>query len=227
MSSPITQLRSAASAVIARLDTESAPSPPSSVSDLDSCTTRIFFHHHAPLTYFTATYSSADDADSEVDDPIQFRSYILCTKPPSGAVEDGSSECFMSNRALSKIDENKDRGYPHELLHPLDGPSYKIGPVDSKGLGLYATRDIGLGSLIMTERALMITPVLKQSSTPVLTEEQLGTCLRRMDESSQQSFRSLTNCFPELGSIRGLFNTNGLEIYGLDNVDAGMSISWI
>ncbi|KAF8991435.1 hypothetical protein BDQ17DRAFT_1433098 [Cyathus striatus] len=79
----------------------------------------------------------------------------ICTRmPPSPVDSRGTTECIIS--AQTKFDLVDFSDYP--LSSPQDPPSrvYEIRQADSKGLGMFATRALSVGELILVERPMMI-----------------------------------------------------------------------
>ncbi|KAH8096639.1 hypothetical protein BXZ70DRAFT_1066025 [Cristinia sonorae] len=88
----------------------------------------------------------------------------LYTLPfPKGEQGDGGgglTECLISDVLKHKILSVP--GYGARVPKPA-GTTYRVSEAAGKGLGVFATRDIQMGELIMAERPLMITPVVMPS----------------------------------------------------------------
>ncbi|CAK5281687.1 unnamed protein product [Mycena citricolor] len=122
-------------------------------------------------------------------------------------------------------------GFPLPQPQPMQpDPAYRIAPAPGKGLGLFSTRALKQGELILSERPLMIVPPGIRLSLPEsLSREQriqyslderervLSGCVQRMSPENRAAFFSLANSHKEDGSgpILGIVRTNGLGLRGL------------
>lgn len=115
-------------------------------------------------------------------------------------------------------------GFPKSLPHPRDPIPCEVLPVPGMGLGLYATRDIEAGELVVAERPLMlVSPVLQDSGAyqetsltidqlaqgmVADTERYLDIVFQRMPPENQAAFMELANSHvhdgsgPLLGRVR-------------------------
>lgn len=175
----------------------------------------------------------------EALDPRSRRS-LYTTQPPIGINDtiadhpDGWTECFLSSEA-TKERITSTPGFPQPLFKPV-APSYKIAATPDMGLGMFATRKLKMGELIVSERPLMIAPgalrrplglphdwngsdrEMNQAAIFEM-EELLKVCFQRLDPESQAAFMSLANCHTEDGSgpIYGRLRTNGIQVGGLED----------
>ncbi len=107
---------------------------------------------------------------------------LLSTRiPPSLILPGGWTECIISAPLKSTILSTPD--YPLYIKQP-DTPAHRISESPGKGLGMFATRKIAVGALILAERALMISPGGARGVTPDLLRKyprgagQTGVTLR-------------------------------------------------
>ena len=171
------------------------------------------------------------DSDDYADDVILFStlpSQLISAKLADNP--DGWTECIL--RGFTKRTILSTPGFPQPLVRP---PSlfYRIGP-SGNGLGMFATSDLSMGDLIVTERPLMVTPRGLSLPTPInlpvaFTAEQrrqaaifewekmLQQCFDRMEPENQAAFMELANSHLEDGSgpLLGVIRTNGFEVGGL------------
>ncbi|KAF8985023.1 hypothetical protein BDQ17DRAFT_1548715 [Cyathus striatus] len=80
---------------------------------------------------------------------------IICTSIPSQKDPNGVTECLIPTQLKSQILNIP--GFPRA---PPDSPvdTYSISSMESKGLGMVATRTIGIGQLIVAERPIILIP---------------------------------------------------------------------
>lgn len=142
------------------------------------------------------------------------------------------TECIL--RGFTKRTILSTPGYPQPLIKPPTS-CYRIGPSEN-GLGMFATRDIFIGDLIVAERPLMVTPRGLRLPTSIgfpadFTAEQrrqaaifeweklLQASFDRMEPENQAAFMALANSHLEDGSgpVLGVIRTNGFEVAGLDD----------
>ncbi|KAJ6593490.1 hypothetical protein B0H19DRAFT_916602 [Mycena capillaripes] len=154
---------------------------------------------------------------------------IYTTLPqPSGKTSDEPvTECLFfhgSQEVLASLP-----GFPQPLIHP-ETPAFRVAAVPGKGMGLFSTRALAEGDLILTERPLLISPIgLEIAFPPNFTSEQffqasrdememaLQVAVNRMRPESRAAFMALANSHMEDGSgpLFGVVRTNGLGISGL------------
>ncbi|KAF8178631.1 hypothetical protein K438DRAFT_1268728 [Mycena galopus ATCC 62051] len=120
-------------------------------------------------------------------------------------------------------------GYPKPLKQPATA-AFRTGVVPGKGMGLFSTRALKMGDLILTERPLLLAPVgtvlpYPPGFTPAQylqlclneKEKALEKSVDRMNQESKAAFMALANCHTEDGSgpLMGIIRTNGLGVSGL------------
>jgi hypothetical protein len=145
---------------------------------------------------------------------------------------DNWTECILAGHIKRRILSTP--GFPRSVEKTAGGKvNHRVGPSPFGGLGVFATRPVRTGDLIVAERPLLISPrgfreaVL--SSSKGLTqeemiqvqmqewEEQLGIALKRMTDENRKAFMALANSHTEDGSgpILGIIRTNGYKVPGL------------
>ncbi|CAK5281855.1 unnamed protein product [Mycena citricolor] len=130
-------------------------------------------------------------------------------------------------------------GFPHEMQQPSEA-AHRVGPAGDKGLGMFSTRLIGAGELIMSERPLAILP--RGMPTPVPPnftqkqamqlamdehEQMCAIAVNRLLPEAKAAFWALTNTHKEDGSgpIAGIMRTNGIAAENLrPGVQSAMGI---
>ncbi|KIK59025.1 hypothetical protein GYMLUDRAFT_202001 [Collybiopsis luxurians FD-317 M1] len=165
-------------------------------------------------------------------------SYIFTTVPPMATgvnlvdAPGGWTECCISGHVKRVIYETP--GFPRVPLSPPNGKSYRIGKADGKGLGMFATRPIRAGDLILDERPLLVCPngltigsllSLDILDTTALSDEQqrqiilhewgkhIKIACDRMLPGNRKAFMELFNSHEHdgTGEIIGRIRTNGIQ----------------
>ncbi|KAF7289375.1 SET domain-containing protein [Mycena indigotica] len=147
--------------------------------------------------------------------------------PANAAPDEPVTVCFFwpgSKEVLMKMP-----GYP-KPLRKVSEPTFRVGEAGSKGLGLFATRALSQGELIIDEQPLLISvrgvPVavpamLNQEQTTKYQlrefEKYLEVVLKKMRPADREAFMSLANSHLTDGSgpIAGRIRTNSLGLDGL------------
>ncbi|KIK59024.1 hypothetical protein GYMLUDRAFT_86012 [Collybiopsis luxurians FD-317 M1] len=80
----------------------------------------------------------------------------------------GWTECFITGHVKRLIYDTP--GFARPPLSPPNGRSYRIGSACSKGLGMFATRVIRAGDLILDERPMMVCTVSSSKTFRVTLE---------------------------------------------------------
>ncbi|THU86385.1 SET domain-containing protein, partial [Dendrothele bispora CBS 962.96] len=146
-------------------------------------------------------------------------------------VPDNWSVCYISGRAKRAILSVP--GFPEPLPRSdCSRPKqYKIIETPGKGMGMFATRDIEYGELILTERPLLVFPAsprhmsslaypkhftidqIQQAQLNQL-EKLMETLVDQMPKENQEAYKKLANCHQEDGSgpLLGIARTNGFPI---------------
>ncbi|EDR00126.1 uncharacterized protein LACBIDRAFT_314728 [Laccaria bicolor S238N-H82] len=173
----------------------------------------------------------SDDAVNYSDDMI-----LVTTLPPVnlGATLDDEpdnwTECILAGHIKRRILSTP--GFPRPVEKTADGMvNHRIGPSPVGGLGVFATRLVRAGDLIIAERPLLISQrTFDMSVAEGLTkaemmqvnmqkwEEHLGiAALKRMTDENRKAFTALANSHTEDGSgpILGIIRTNGYKVPGL------------
>ncbi|KAJ7125162.1 hypothetical protein C8R44DRAFT_549832, partial [Mycena epipterygia] len=117
-------------------------------------------------------------------------------------------------------------GFPKSLSHPTS-PAFRVAQAPGKGTGLFSTRALKMGDLILSERPLLVGPrgvgverpagltheqCIQRSLTEV--EKHFALSLSRMPPEANAAFMALANSHMEDGSgpIFGIVRTNGLAL---------------
>ncbi|KAL0952390.1 hypothetical protein HGRIS_006666 [Hohenbuehelia grisea] len=157
---------------------------------------------------------------------------LITTQPPilAGAewndVPGGWSECHMYASTKRKIQSSP--GFPREL--PKAKPDcFRIAETPDKGLGMFATKPIRFGELIISERPLIFCGLFTSMSAKLpkqLTDQQviqarlankegeLEAVLERLPQERQDAYRALFNSHLHDGSgpLMGIMRTNGFGV---------------
>ena len=166
---------------------------------------------------------------------------VFTTLPPMklGATLDDEpdnwTECILAGHIKRQIFSTP--GFPRPVEKPAGGKVYhRVGPSPFGGLGMFATRNVRTGNLIVAERPLLISQrgfeMKVGFGSKGLTEaqviqvnmqeweEHLGIALKRMTDENRKAFTALANSHTEDGSgpILGIIRTNG---YGLPELNDG------
>lgn len=151
---------------------------------------------------------------------------LVMTRQPASA--NATTECLVSGWVKRQIVETP--GFPKSLAVPASGPVHRIAEVPGMGKGMFATRKLSAGDLILDERPLLMSPVaipvafdevpehftteqVKQASLHE-QEKLLEILFHRMSDENQQAYMELANSHQHDGSgpILGVLRTNGFGI---------------
>ncbi|KAL0952330.1 hypothetical protein HGRIS_006610 [Hohenbuehelia grisea] len=143
-------------------------------------------------------------------------------------VPGGWSECLVTGSAKRSI--LRTPGFPHALPSPALPVAYRVAPTPNKGLGVFATRAIRLGELIVSERPLIISPAGMDLATDCpddFTDEQVKQASlaqrekmmevlvhTRMHPERREAYLALCNSHLHDGSgpLMGIMRTNGFGV---------------
>ncbi|KAJ7903799.1 hypothetical protein B0H14DRAFT_2427686 [Mycena olivaceomarginata] len=147
------------------------------------------------------------------------------------------TECFFFPGTKELV--MKTPGFPQPLVHPTT-PAVRLGAVPGKGMGLFSTRALKMGDLILSERPLLVaargvystaphhyTPEMVFQHSLNELEKYCSVSVQRMRPENRAAFMALANSHKEDGSgpIVGITRTNGLGISGLrPGVDDGTNM---
>ena len=87
--------------------------------------------------------------------------------------------------------------------------AFEIRPVKGKGVGVFATRPIGRGTLLISEAPLFTTASL---TNPATFERDLGRIIRELPKESQRAFLSLHNNSPGSEPFSNIVRSNGYPL---------------
>ncbi|KAL1674647.1 hypothetical protein EV122DRAFT_220192 [Schizophyllum commune] len=147
--------------------------------------------------------------------------------PKDVLLRDGTSEIMLDAATKRKLYAQKD--FPKPLAQPAS-PAHRISPAGKKGLGMFATRALSAGDLVLAERPLMVRalgpppytgPQMGLFRNPpslvsrvVEMEFQIEVMVQRMVPKNRNAFLALTNS-PDLsgcGNLVGRMYTNGRDV---------------
>ncbi|KAJ7581994.1 hypothetical protein C8J56DRAFT_1100246 [Mycena floridula] len=183
-----------------------------------------------PIGFKQGIYVKEITAPQEKRNPPD-NSLIMTTLPPYEHPnlpnrEDGFTQCFISGY-IKKIALNYP-GFPAAVPRPTS-PAFRIMETESKGLGVFTTRKVLAGELLLAERPLLITPCALYSRDPTTyksgytnaqmsqiawdeREKELEILIGRfLDDKERARVMALHNAHLDDGSgpILGIVRTNG------------------
>ncbi|KAJ7647746.1 hypothetical protein FB45DRAFT_1052173 [Roridomyces roridus] len=152
---------------------------------------------------------------------------LFTTLPIDAPDDEPVSECFFFHGSKELVVNLP--GFPKPLVHPST-PAHRMGSTPGKGMGLFSTRALKTGELILTERPLLVAPRGLPTAYPSsFTHEQYlqhslnelekaeAIAVERMRPEDRKAFMALSNCHKEDGSgpVVGIVRTNSLALGGL------------
>ncbi|KAJ7686584.1 hypothetical protein B0H17DRAFT_1181185 [Mycena rosella] len=167
------------------------------------------------------------------------KNMFLYTTQPSVSMDatlasfpDGWTECLLYADAKALLLSTP--GFPSPLIRP-SSRSYRLASSPSKGLGLFSTRKIRAGELILSERPLTVTPSSFGNKIRFMREftehekfqaqlyeweQTLKILFDRLCPEYKTAFMALANSHQHDGSgpIGGIIRTNSL---GLESLQTG------
>ncbi|KAF7289312.1 Aldehyde dehydrogenase [Mycena indigotica] len=165
---------------------------------------------------------------SKMELPPDSFAYVWTTLPGIQLRDEPQTECVLLPESKDII--LKTPGFPKPLPPMPTCPAFRVARSPGKGMGLFSTRNIKQGEIILYERPLLITPAAVRATAPEhfspaqVVQHSLNTFERiaevsvnRMTEERQAAFMSLHNCHMTDGSgpIVGRIRTNGFGLPGL------------
>ncbi|KAK7061308.1 ER lumen protein-retaining receptor [Favolaschia claudopus] len=152
---------------------------------------------------------------------------ITITTIPNGVPNEPESECifFGGSKEVVMAIPN----FPRPMRHPKT-VAFRMGHAPGKGMGLFSTRALRVGNLILTERPLLVcarniadkapghySPEMMIQYVLDETERTYEIAYNRMSAADKEAFMALANCHLEDGSgpLTGRVRTNGLGVSGL------------
>lgn len=162
---------------------------------------------------------------------------MVFTTVSGGSQGDGTTGCIFRGTEWRKIAAIPN--FPKTYKKPGQ-PRHRIGSVPNMGLGMFATRDLKAGDVILAERPIAVIPRklgllaasgqgsdLYPEKVRAEWNKQLQMLVDRMSPDNRKAFNELTNVLPEQGML-GVFGTNSFglsEIMGDENDDENTYIA--
>ncbi|KAF7289262.1 Aldehyde dehydrogenase [Mycena indigotica] len=149
--------------------------------------------------------------------------HIVTTLPPLNNNEP-NTQCLLLQGTKQVILSTP--GFPKPLPPPPASPAFRLGPSPGKGMGLFSTRQIKQGEIILWERPLLIMasgiPIAFPASFSEAQRAQhalndlefyMETAVSRMKPDRRAAFMGLHNCHKKDGSgpLMGRVRTNGIS----------------
>jgi hypothetical protein len=127
------------------------------------------------------------------------------------------TECiFRGGKALKTVFSTPK--FPLPMPTP-NGDTYEILPTPNTGLGIFASRDIKMGDLVLSERPLIVVPMsLPPGNGPTGDfdwDTFIQPCFDRLSPDNKAAYRALANSHTEDGSgpLHGVVLTNGFTFH--------------
>ncbi|KAF7357580.1 SET domain-containing protein [Mycena sanguinolenta] len=154
-------------------------------------------------------------------------SLIYTTLPPDAKDDEPVTECILCPGSKEVVINTP--GFPQPLVHPAT-PAFRLDTVPGKGMGLFSTRDLKMGDLILSERPLIVsTRATRVKGIPNQAREMFiqhsmdmfekccALAVDRMRPENKAAFMALANSHTKDGSGQcvGIMRTNGVGIDGL------------
>ncbi|KAF9036932.1 SET domain-containing protein, partial [Hymenopellis radicata] len=160
--------------------------------------------------------------------------YAIATLPAEPGPGSSSSQCCLLDKIKSRVTNTL--GFPTQPAQPAI-PAHRVGSSPLSGLGMFATRNIKQGDLILSERALIIFPAAVPYSADVSGlsaqdlqrvvlhsgEKLVERLFDRMNPGQKKAYMSLHNSHKLDGSgpLFGVARTNGYKIVPLADSEKG------
>ncbi|KAF7296005.1 SET domain-containing protein [Mycena kentingensis (nom. inval.)] len=159
---------------------------------------------------------------------------VYCTIPATPGPGEHSSQCFLDPKVLKKL--NNRPGFPRPPKPPRETP-FRLRDCGAKGVGVFATRPIEQGELLVDERPLLVThidtPVIVPREAGIETQVEMkyrakidgvGLMVARMPLDRRKAFMALRNSSDEENPLLGILDTNSADI-SLDGVDGAYAMT--
>nr|GAT56209.1 predicted protein [Mycena chlorophos] len=141
---------------------------------------------------------------------------IICTLPPNCGPNEPVTTCLIWPSTKELILSTL--GFPQAPRPPPTEPAYRLGDSPGKGLGLFATRALKQGDLILNERALLLTtlapPYRRYQHGHTQFEQYMEVVVAHMPPGNKEALMTLTNNHDGngCGPIHGRIRTNGCSV---------------
>ncbi|KAF7357582.1 SET domain-containing protein [Mycena sanguinolenta] len=165
------------------------------------------------------------------------------TLPLDAKADEPVTECFFFPGSKEVVMNTP--GFPQPLVHPAQ-PSFRLADAPGMGMGLFSTRDLKMGDLILCERPLLISPRgVPTDPNPNFTDEMFvqysmnmyekcaAMAVDRMRPKDKAAFMALANCHTEDGSGPCSPNTDrvfdlpslSFRLYAVRDIPAGEELT--
>lgn len=119
-----------------------------------------------------------------------------------------------SSKVVAFMDPSVRSALPEPFRTPPPSPEnvFEIQLTDEMGYGLFATRDLAAGRLILVEQPILIQPAMM--SLKITKDKMYEMLLEKLDPATRRAFLNLSNCKPRdlCSHAEGVFRTNGQAI---------------
>jgi hypothetical protein len=148
--------------------------------------------------------------------------YVLVSVPPKNG--SGTNPLGLNERAECMLRGGADMNAVFSVSNfPLPMPrpkeiNYQILSTPTMGLGMFATRDLNIGDLILAERPLLFIPRVAhrqvQSQQTLNYDETIEPCFQRLTADNRAAYGELSNSHTSDGSgpLLGVARTNGCGV---------------
>ncbi|KAJ7886625.1 hypothetical protein B0H14DRAFT_2498516 [Mycena olivaceomarginata] len=191
------------------------------------------FYAGQPEGYIAKRLSIQERDPSASNEGLDGEKLLLFTTQPPVTMTatlaeypEGWTECLLHADVKALVVGTP--GFPRSLAHPAT-LNYRIGPSESKGQGMFSTRKLDAGDLVLVERPLTVSPsamsIEVHFPTDFTAEQKMQAYLHecekmwrflfeRMHPDNQSAFMALANSHKQdgTGPIGGIIRTNALGI---------------
>ncbi|KAF7315058.1 SET domain-containing protein [Mycena indigotica] len=163
--------------------------------------------------------------------------YMYCTIPQDAPPNEPVSECCLPPETVANL--LKIPGFPHPM-QPIVEVLFRLGESPEKGLGLFATRAITQGEVLLDRRPLLVSSMSQRPLTTKALEAMIAkisltgqppnphkilsssmeTIVGRMRPENRAAYMALANSTPD-SPVLGIFDTNGAGIVDAELNDNG------
>ena len=141
--------------------------------------------------------------------PAATEGLVLATLPnPSPALKGGATQCILYPGLKERILSQP--GFPQPVPAPTS-PAHRLGPAPGAGIGMYATRAIAAGELILSERPLLVAPGAYRSQ--LQRNDTIAEALARMSHDDRAAYTALSNAYDAaMPQLFAIWQTNNFDM---------------